>query len=195
MKKLVTLAIPFLFAAGSAAQAATFDLNVGSDSVAAGVSGGLGVNAGVAGAGTQYELGGVFHSGSGPDFNEGYVGLGVYGDVGLRPAKLKASVGLRGLYLDGNDASGEAVGLGGRLDLMVPPFDRIVWSVYGHYAPDALSFSDVHEYKDFGASVGYQLLRIATIYGGYRNVAVDFKNGGTHTVDNGFHAGVELSFF
>lgn len=182
---------------GLVAQASAFglDANVGSDSVAANVNGGIGVGVGVASAGARYEAGGVFHSGSGSNYNEGYVGLGVTGDVGLRPAKLSASIGLRGAYLDGPDASGAAVPVVARLDLRLPPFDRLVWSVYGAYAPDALAFSDAHEYQMVGAQVGYELLRVATVYAGYRSIAVDFERNGVHTVDNGFHAGLSLDFF
>jgi hypothetical protein len=181
---------------GGAARAASFDLNVGTHDAAAQFTGGLGVGVGVASAGGQYEVGGLFHSGSdsATDYKDGFVGLGVNGDVGLRGAKLRASVGLRGLYLDGHDASGEAVGLGGRLDLQVPPIDRVVWSVYGHYAPNVLSFGDADAYQEFGVAVGYQLLHVATLYAGYRNVAVDFKNSGLQTVDNGLHGGFQLSF-
>jgi hypothetical protein len=190
MNRLWIVAAALAFAGTASAE--TFDLNASGHSVGASLSGPLGRMSPESHG--EYEAGALFHSQSDRDFNEGYVGLRVAGDLGVRGAKVDGTLGLRGYYLDGEHASGEAVAIGGSVNARLREINRVIWSVYGYYSPDPLSFSDVHEYVEFGLSVGYELLHNAVIYGGYRNVEVDFSGDGSHTVDNGLLAGVRLSF-
>jgi hypothetical protein len=90
--------------------------------------------------------------------------------------------------------NGPAVAIGGGLEARFPQFNRVIWNLYGYYAPDPLAFGDVHEYEEFGLSVGYEVVHRAVLFGGYRNIAADFKGDGSHTVDNGFLGGIRLTF-
>jgi hypothetical protein len=189
MKRLSAVLI--LLAAAGTAHAEDFSLNVNGHAVGVGLDGPLGRVA--SGAQGQYEVGGLFHSQSNADFNEGYVGLKVTGDMGTRPVNVKAGIGLRGLYLDGQGASGESVALDANLDARLPQLNRFVFSVEGLYSPDPLSFGDAKEYAELDLMAGYEVLHNARIFVGYRNVGVDF-GGGRHTVDNGFLGGLRLTF-
>ncbi len=185
---IITAALAF----ASAAHAETFDLNASGHSVQASLSGPVGRMTSTSHG--EYEVGGLFHSQSNRDFNEGYGGLRIAGDLGVQGAKVDGTLGVRAYYLDGEGASGEAIAIGGSLNARFREINRVIWTVYGYYAPDPLAFSDAHEYVEFGLSVGYELLHNAVLYAGYRNIEVDFSGDGTHTVDNGLLAGVRLTF-
>ena len=189
--KRIALFVAVLACAGTA-QAETFELNATGNAVHVSLGGNMGrVSEGSHG---EYELGGLFHAQSGRDFNEGYLGLKIAGDLGVPGADVTGALGLRGYYVDGNNGNGPAVALGASVEGRVPRYNRVVWNVYGYYAPDPLAFADVHEYEEFGLSIGYEVVHRAVLFAGYRTVAVDFTGDGSHTVDNGLLGGVRLSF-
>jgi hypothetical protein len=168
-----------------------FSLDVNGHAVAAGLDGTFGhISSGSQGG---YEAGGLYHDANGASFKDLYGGLKVIGDMGVSPLKVDAFLGLRGIYLDGEGASGEAVALSAGADLRLPRLDRLVFTVSGQYSPDPLSFGDAKEYAQLDLSVGYEVLHHARLYAGYRNVGVDFGDG-RHTVDNGFLGGLRLTF-
>ena len=189
--KRIAVAAALLLSTGVACAADNFSLDVNGHAVAARFDATMGQPS--TGGQGDFEAGGLFHNGNGENFKEGYAGLKIMGDMGTSPVKVEASLGLRGLYLDGEDASGESVALTAGADVRLPQIDRLVFSVSGLYSPDPLSFGDVKEYAELNLDVGYEVLHNARIYAGYRNVGVDFGDG-RHTVDNGFLGGLRLTF-
>jgi hypothetical protein len=188
MKRIVVAAA--LLTCAGFAQAENFSLDANGHAVAAAFDGSLGHSSGAQGA---YEAGGLFRSNNGTHYKDGYVGLKVVGDMGAAPLKVDASIGLRGLYVDGEDVSGEVVALAGSVDARLPQINRVVFSATGLYSPDPLSFGNAKEYAELDLNVGYEVLRNARLYAGYRNIGIDFGDG-RHTVDNGFLGGLRLTF-
>jgi hypothetical protein len=87
---------------------------------------------------------------------------------------LRAALGLRYYYVDYLDR----VSIGGDL----------------FYAPSVLSFGDSDSFYEIGGRVGYEVIRDADLYLGWRRMKSDFDEDGDVMVDNGFHIGIRATF-
>lgn len=187
------------------AQAETLDVNVGSVSLRAALSGPLSrlftVTQG------QYDLGIVTRiNDDDRDFTQGHVGVLVTGDVGAPNADIKAGLGLRFIYagLDVNDDNGGALAFGGQFEARLPQYNRVslAGSIFG--APDITSFNDLDAYIEYGFDLGYDIIRNGTVYGGFRQINYDIgrlrdfgdpeRPHGNTAFDSGLHAGFRLTF-
>ncbi|MGH8481744.1 MAG: YfaZ family outer membrane protein [Nevskiaceae bacterium] len=141
-----------------------------------------------------YEFGGLVGESRGLDFQQAHAGLLVTGDAGARDANVTAGLGGRLFLLGGDGADGGGLALGGMIDARLPAFNRIGVIAYAYGAPKASTFGDLEGWYEYALSLDYQVLRGASIYAGWRQVKADVENGGTYTVDTGFHAGLRLTF-
>lgn len=122
-------------------------------------------------------------------------GVQLLGDAGVGPNPLHAGIGGQFFYINPKhgDADGESVALGGFVQYQLPRFNRIGFGGHVYYSPSIISFGDVDRYFEYGVRAGYQVLRNANVYVGYRQIKADF-GGGYFDLDSGFHVGVNLTF-
>ncbi|MEM7612299.1 MAG: YfaZ family outer membrane protein [Pseudomonadota bacterium] len=123
-------------------------------------------------------------------------GLHLTGEASGGSNPLEGGLGGKLFYVDpdsvGLDAT--AVALGGFLKYTLPDYDRINAYAHVYFAPDVLVFGDGERYQEFEARIGYNVLREADIYLGMRYSNIRFEPGGSVTMDNGLHAGIQLRF-
>ncbi|MBX6419848.1 MAG: YfaZ family outer membrane protein [Sinobacteraceae bacterium] len=127
--------------------------------------------------------------------NFGHVGVLASGNFGLPDST--AGIGLRGFYAKRGDFGGQGLAIGGQVDVRFPGLNRL--GVLGtlYYAPEVLTGGDYKNYFEFGLDLGYQIIRPATVYVGYRRLELPLDRPGAHppdTADQGGHIGIRLSF-
>lgn len=122
-------------------------------------------------------------------------GLEVNGSFGVPGAS--ASIGLRGFYGDREDFSGGGGALGGAVDYRFPAFNRFDVGGYLYYGPNVLVGGDFNHYLEYGVDAGYQVIRPASIYAGYRRLELPIDGsprGRPTAAADGWHIGVKLRF-
>jgi len=181
-----------LAAATLPAAAASFDAAIGEEAVRVGLTGDL--SSVFSSAKGQYDLGALWRSEDNGDAFVPHVGILLTGDAGARDAKVVAGLGIRAAYIDGENDDGGAVALGGQVDVRIPGYDRIALGAYAYGAPSVTSFGDIDSYYDIGVSVGYEVIKDASVYVGWRQVQADIDPNGEIEADDGFHAGLRLNF-
>jgi hypothetical protein len=76
----------------------------------------------------------------------------------------------------------------------LPGIERLSLNLYGHYAPGALSFGDIDDYRELGLDLSYEVIKSASIYVGYREIVADVDPAGEIEAADGLHAGLRLTF-
>lgn len=192
-----------LVLASTVASAETFDINVGSDSFRAELSGPLSrVFSRVSG---EYNAGVVYKEGddNSGDFKDAQLKLAHFGvlatgDAGGRGVKAGAGLGARVVYADRSQRSfsgtGGAVALGGQFDVRLPGYERVGLTGYGYIAPSVIAFGDLNRYHEYAVDVEFEVVRAAALYAGYRAVAVKLDAGGPSDADSSGHIGLRLRF-
>lgn len=130
-----------------------------------------------------------------------------FGDAGSEG--LKAGIGLKLAYVDPDidqvtiaidppvvisSPSGGALALGGKVRYVPPQYNRLSVNAYAWFAPDVLAFDKMDKYQEIGVSVGYNVIRDADVFVGYRNLKAGFKDFGDATLDTGMHVGIRVNF-
>lgn len=172
----------------TSAYGAGVELNVSDDAVRAGGDFGLQSN------NLLFDGSWLHHQDKGDTFS---VGSYLTGAASSGPTPLRAALGLRYYYVDYDGGSGESGGnlsLGGFVRYKLPQFDRVSIGGDLFYAPSVLSFGDSDSFYEVGGRVGYEVIRDATLYLGWRRMKSDFDEDGDTMVDNGFHIGIRASF-
>jgi len=141
-----------------------------------------------------FELGGMLGESHGEKFQMAHAAMLVTGDAGARDANVNAGLGGRVFVLNAEDVDGGGLALGGMIEARLPAFNRLGVLAYGYGAPSASTFGDFEGYYEYAASLDYQVLKGASVYGGFRQVKVDVENFGNVTVDTGWHLGMRLNF-
>jgi hypothetical protein len=184
--------VSMLFAGTAAAESATVDLSNRTFHLGLGEILDTGPSSG-APPHVGYEAGALFHSEDNADFNQGYLGLKGIGDFTVMGLRMRGALGARALYFSGDRGDGEVLGLAGSLAARVPYIQRLAVAIDGVYAPDPISFGDAHQYSQVDLDIGYYVFPTVCIFGGYRNIGVDYGSG-HHSVDNGWLGGVSVRF-
>lgn len=177
-------------------RAEVFDGSVSQDTVRLGVSGPLSrlfaVDKG------EYDVGGVY--GDIDDFDSEnflslHAGATLTGEAGsTNDAKLLGGLGARLQYVNADHENGGALALGGNLRLKLLQADRLRFNANLWYGPDPASFGDIQEFLEYSVSVGYEVLRDAELYVGYRKIEVDVGSGPNVDLEDGAHIGMRLQF-
>jgi hypothetical protein len=141
-----------------------------------------------------YEIGALTGENDGQNYHQVHGGLLVTGDAGARQANVTAGLGGRLAGIDIDQVTGGALALGGMVEARLPAFNRIGAVAYAYGAPKASSFGDLEGYLEYALGVDYQVLRAASLYGGYRQLKAEVKNAGNVTIDTGWHLGLRLAF-
>jgi hypothetical protein len=182
--------------ASFAAQADTFDAAVGEETVRLGLTGSLARAFGWEKG--EYDVGGVYgdvEDDKHQSFFLGHLGAMLTGDAGAQSANVKAGLGARVYYLDGEDDEGGALAIGGMVRVSMPGIDRLGFQANGYFAPDASTFGDFDRLTDLGVSVGYEILKDAELYLGYRWIKTSVDHfSGTIDAEDGANIGIRLTF-
>lgn len=133
------------------------------------------------------------------DSDEGEVihaGFQVVGDAAPNRQQLKAGIGVRLAYLDGDGRkrNGYALGIGGSLRWVIPAYNRFAVSGEYYWAPDLLSGGDAEKYVDTSIRLGYGITRQAEVFVGARYTGADYDDRPSLKFDTGLHAGFNLRF-
>jgi hypothetical protein len=180
----------------SPAHAELFDASIGEDGVRIAVSGPLSrlfaVDKG------EYEFGGQFgdiDDDDSEDYFTLHAGATLRGDAGGGPdTSLTGGLGARLQYVSADGEHGGALALGGNATLKLLQANRLRFNASLWYGPDPASFGDIDEYLEYGISVGYEVLRDAELYVGYRAIEVGLDGGPDVDLEDGAHIGVRLQF-
>jgi hypothetical protein len=120
--------------------------------------------------------------------------VGIYG--GGRSGAAGAFVGAKAFWVDGDGPDGPGIALGGAVSYELVP--RITVEANIHYAPPATSYKDLESYEEWGVRVTAQILPVANIFAGFRDINVEIPVDGGHfdEIDlvRGGYAGITLYF-
>lgn len=180
----------------SAAHAEVFDAAIGEETVRLGLTGSL---ANVFGWDKgEYDVGGVYgdvEDDKHQSFFLGHVGAMLTGDAGAQMANVKAGLGARVYYADADKDEGGALAIGGMARVKMPGMDRLAVQANAYFAPNASTFGDFDKLTDIGVSVGYEVLKDAELYIGYRWIKTSVEHfSGTIDVEDGANIGIRLTF-
>ncbi|HKT33129.1 MAG TPA: YfaZ family outer membrane protein [Gammaproteobacteria bacterium] len=183
------LLMVFLLAAGAAFAAQANDLNVNLGSNAAAIN----YAAGLTNTGLQAEFGYLHHTDS---VDIGSAGLTVVGNANPVGSPFVFAVGGKAFFISPKqyNSNGTVLALGGHFNYTWPTYNRFTIGGELYAAPKIVSFNNADRYLQYGVTAGYEILRNAELYVGYRHVSAAFTGTGTVTLDNTFMVGLNLSF-
>jgi hypothetical protein len=109
---------------------------------------------------------------------------------------LEAGIGGRTGWVEGDlsKQSGLPLAVGGFLKYTIPRFNRVSLRGEAWFAPDILSFGDLERYQDYSVRIGYNVLKQADIYLGYRYVKGHFSKAPSAEFDDKAHLGISIRF-
>lgn len=183
-RKLI-LALLLAAGANTAAVAASLDLNLNNDVVEGSYNSDPTTY--------QYRFGALYddrHS----DWlgHAGFVALGEHSSPQFR-----SNIGIGGRVYGGSPGPFHllAVPLGGQF-IFYPGNSPVGFGGYVYYAPNVLTGLDATRFYDLGARVEFEVIKpTVLLYIGYRKVEARFKSGGgTSTIDEGGHVGLQVRF-
>lgn len=186
------LVAAILALAPSLAAAEVFDLNVNGDAVRVALGGPLSHLFSVSKG--EYDAGVLLRSDNDADLTNVHAGFLLTGDAGAPDANLEAGIGIRAQYTALEDETGGGFALGGQFDLRLEGFERLGLAGYGYYQPEVLGLGDIEDQSEWALSAGYEVLRDATLYVGYREFRTQIANGPSVTAEDGIHFGVRFEF-
>ena len=176
-----------LAASACTAQAGDLDFNLGSNAAA------IDYTANLTGSGLEGDLSFLHHS---DRVDIGAAGVDLVGNASPVGSPLIFGVGAKLFYISpkGGISNGAAVGVGAHFSYTWPTYNRFVVSGDLYYAPSIVSFQNVDRYLQFGVNAGYEVLRNADVYIGYRHVTAAFNGSQDLTLDSTFMVGMNLTF-
>lgn len=123
----------------------------------------------------------------------GDFGLLVKGSAG-RGTGITAGVGLKGLVSTVGDKSAAALALGGQIGYVLPAFPRVGIVGQLYFSPNIVTYRDAERFSEGVVRLEYEVIPQASAYLGFRRISFGIINGSDVVLDNGFHAGVRISF-
>ena len=182
---LARLGLPLLLLSANAV-AHELDLSLNANSFRAGYAASVGSH-------VRLEAGWLADSDEGDVVHGSFL---VGGDADPGGQKLRAGIGVRLAWLDGEGGGreGYALGVGGTLRWILPRLDRFALSGEYYWAPEVLSGGDAEKYVDGTIRLGYSVTRQAELYAGARYTGADYEDEASVRFDTGFHGGFTLRF-
>jgi len=109
---------------------------------------------------------------------------------------LQAGLGGRTGYVNGDSSkqTGVPLAVGGWVKYTFPKVDRLNIRADLFFAPSILSFGELDKYQDLTFRIGYNVLKEADIYLGYRYVEGDFDERPKVKFDDDFILGFNIRF-
>lgn len=179
----------FLLLAATAfsAQAANLDFNLGSNAAA------VDYTASLTDSGLEGDLLYLHHTNK---VDIGAAGVDLVGNASPVGSPLIFGMGGKLFYLNpkNGEGSGSALGVGAHFRYTWPTYNRFILSGELYYAPNIVSFQNVDHFMLVGVSAGYEVLRNADVYVGYRHVSASFNGSQDVTLDTSFMLGLNLTF-
>jgi hypothetical protein len=96
------------------------------------------------------------------------------------------------VFNDVKDATGLA--LGGQFQMALLNSPKIQFGAHAWYAPDVTTTSGAKNFKDYGASLGYQVMSNGEVFVAYRYVRMDYNTRGNLKIEEGPLVGLKMSF-
>ncbi|HHM05314.1 MAG TPA: hypothetical protein ENJ19_06175 [Gammaproteobacteria bacterium] len=181
-------ALACFISAGSAGAAQSLDISLSDDTarvVYAGPTGQQGFGRG------EFTVGLLFTEQE--DFF-GELGIRVIGEAGTDAPGLLAGVAVKAVGVAADAGDAVALTLGGLVDYAPPPLPRLHLEAAVNYAPGIVTFLDGDRFYHWSLGVGYEVLRDATVYLGYRKMRLSIDKGPDLNLDNGGHLGLKFKF-
>lgn len=176
-----------LAAVACSAQAGNLDFNLGSNAAA------VDYTANLTDSGLEGDISFLHHS---DRVDIGAAGVDLVGNASPVGSPLIFGIGAKLFYISpkGGISNGSAVGVGAHFHYTWPTYNRFVVGGELYYAPSIVSFQDVDHYLQVGVNAGYEVLRNADVYIGYRHVSAAFNGSQDVTLDSSFMVGMDLTF-
>lgn len=126
----------------------------------------------------------------------GAAGLDLVGNASPVGSPLLFGVGAKVFFINpkAGEGSGSAVGVGAHVRYTWPTYNRFVLGGQLYYAPNIVSFQNVSHFMLASVDAGYEVLRNADVYVGYRYVTGSFNGSPSVTLDTSFMVGMNLTF-
>lgn len=189
------VAVSLLFGAALPAQAEVFDAAIGKETLRVSLNGPLSRLFAVQKG--EYDLGvvgGDIEDFKREDFVSAHAGAVLTGDAGATGASVVAGLGARAQYVNADGENGGALALGGQVRVKLLQANRLRFNAHIWHGPDAASFGDFDKFTEAAMSVGYEVLRDAELYVGYRLIEVGIDGGGDADLEESAHIGIRLEF-
>lgn len=139
-------------------------------------------------ANTEQQISALYTDRAGYDQVGRSASYGLY--TGGRDNNIAGRIGGKAMWLDTSKEGGGAIALGGELRLLMGSKSSI--RVTGHYAPSVLSFSDISNYKEYGAHWMYSAVPNTFFYVGVKYAKMKMDSGRVYKFQDGFNVGFEL---
>lgn len=169
------------------AHAANLNVNLGSNAAS------INYAANLTPSGLQGTVGYLHHTDS---VDIGNVGLLVTGNSNPTGSPLIFGVGGKLFFISPKQVSGNGtvLGLGGQFNYTWPYYNRFNIGGELYVAPKIVSFNNADRFLEYGVNAGYEILRNAELYVGWRHVSAAFSGTSTVTLDSSFMVGLNLTF-
>ena len=179
----------FLLLSGAvaAAQGANLDFNLASNAAA------VDYTANLTESGLEGDLLYLHHTNK---VDVGAAGVDLVGNASPVGSPLLFGVGAKLFYINpkGGQGSGSALGVGAHVRYTWPTYNRFALGGQLWYAPNIVSFQNVSHFMLVSVDAGYEVLRNADVYVGYRHVTGSFNGSQDVTLDTSFMLGLSLTF-
>lgn len=170
------------------AHASDLNVNLGSNAAA------INFGANLTPSGLEGDLGYLHHTDS---VDIGSAGLLLVGNANPGGSQAIFGVGGKLFFISPKQTNGNGtvLGLGGRFNYTWPTYNRFTIGGELYYAPNIVAFNNADRFLEFGVNAGYEILRNAELYVGWRHVSAAFTgSNGNVTLDSTFMVGLNLSF-
>ncbi len=137
--------------------------------------------------GMEWEVGHYFNE---DDLTVTHLGMHVSGENWSKAGTFDIGLGGRALLARTDDEDAAAIALG--LRVRFSPVHRLGIGGDVYHAPDIIAFGEATAYTEASVRVDYQILPQAFLYGGYRNMEMDFEDVKDVEIDDSFHVGMKL---
>jgi len=103
------------------------------------------------------------------------------------------NIGLRSVFSDhlGQDFSAMPIMVGAKAQLFLGDLPTTYIGAKAGYAPNALSFQDADEYKEYRVEIDSKIIPNVNVYAGYRNIDTDYNNK-AYNLNDSFYAGFKF---
>ena len=103
-------------------------------------------------------------------------------------------IGIRGLFSQHGNQNFTALPItfGAKAQMFLGDLPPTYFGVKLKYAPEALSFEDAYEYKEYRVQVDSNVIPNINLYAGYRNINTDYKTN-SYKINDSFYAGFKFT--
>ncbi|CAA6824993.1 MAG: Unknown protein [uncultured Sulfurovum sp.] len=131
--------------------------------------------------------------------NEKLIGAGLFASNKLEALEgVEMGFGAKLIWAEIGDDDFSSLPLMAQIRYTFPPLMYAIPPVSiearGLYAPGALSFGDSEDYSEVRLSADIEMIDNVKVYAGYRNIHVGYKGITRDLFDNGYYAGLKITY-